>query len=963
MANADKKKKNKPVKKPFFKSTSNVIMLVLTVGMLVFMVFYKGEDGLSGIERLFTRVRDTAVTVTEGCQKPPNSEVEAHFKDNSGSIPVAKDFDADPDEICGNGKTYYCTSKPPKKPIPLSWKVPPLPGTDPNYKGPSPFDEFKESPYAMPAPKITLSREPIKDRGDDALKDALADALSRSTGKLGYLGKRRLPNALEGQESSIITVNPRIFESNDDALVAKQLKDQGIEMLLVDRTSPVVAPWIEEKMDTVRIRLRDAVSLKWFHPAVLGSGWALYRMAPPVEIPRHIKRRLTSRVRALLKDEDATKIDFSLPNTGDKVYRVVVSLRKRNEPKLKGRKLVRKIEHGNTLIDALDHSVDRIKKDWGKVRRNNKKSYDFDLPASLAKAMDEIEVEIDVMYDICHLTDRRAKNLLWYVELGLEGLMLQKKKGNKEISYLEPSYAVQMEKSSEVVFLESMLKKSHLKQFLRPARKKKIQRKRGNVLWETEFAHDKDFNFKRFRSVNWVEKTQADGGDIVEIYRGMPLKTIWDVTKSSLVRSLELGAQWLMNNQTPDGQYKYKYTPTNKPGRRWTAGGNIVRHALNPYTLLMVNKAQQNPRYVESAKRGIDFSLSFLRHKGDRCCICHRDPPARYYNAKLNAVAVTVLSILKLADVADISEYKQQLDCMAQEILYMQDKNGHFRQYDVPFDHPYYGAESTIHAGEFIFVLARLYNYYKEEKYKTACDNALTFYMQLWRKLLKERTPTGIFDEEHRVNLIGIVPWLVTAMEDLHRNTNDQQYADIAFEAQNWIDKEFFWWPNRAQYPDYVGASYKVHKELPAVNSCQYAEGAAAAYEVSKRTNTNVEERRLLLIQSMRFCLQLQYDGYENTFFLPVPEEAMGGYHYTLGHLRIRNDYNYHAMAAIAQAVDYLLPEDYPAERPIMFPPVLDALLGGQPNPTKNITMKEYIEAKAASVQVDGGTGDSNALN
>ena len=122
-----------------------------------------------------------------------------------------------------------------------------------------------------------------------------------------------------------------------------------------------------------------------------------------------------------------------------------------------------------------------------------------------------------------------------------------------------------------------------------------------------------------------------------------------------------------------------------------------------------------------------------------------------------------------------------------------------------------------------------------------------------------------------------------------------------------------------------------------------------------------MEKRRQLVVHSMRYCLQLQYDSYDNTFFLPVPKEAMGAYRYTLGHLRLRNDYNYHAMAAIAQAVEYLEPDDYPSERPLRIPPVLRELLGGQDNPAKDMTAGEYkaaLEAKAtleAQAAVDGG--------
>jgi hypothetical protein len=652
-------------------------------------------------------------------------------------------------------------------------------------------------------------------------------------------------------------------------------------------------------------------------------------------------------VRALLEGETPEKIDFELPleAVGDDAQRVVVSLRKRVDPDLKGRKVARRMASNVSLVAALDDAVGKIRNEWGEIRRSAERELDAEITTDIRKEISQMEIEIDVVHDVCTLTDRSASELLWYVELGLEGLMIREKEGEKRVFYLEPSYAVHMEIESEVKFLERLLDKSGLNDFLREPKK---DVKRDRVLNEAAWERDEKHVFQRFLTTSWIERPQTAGGDIVTLYRGVPLKTIWDVSRSALVKSLELGAEWLMTNQTPDGQYAYKYTPTNRPGKRWSEGGNLVRHALNPYTLLMVNKIKQDPRYVASAKRGIGFSLKFLRRIGDRCALCHRDPPARYYTAKLNAVAVTILSILKLGDVADISEYKDDLKCMAEEILYMQDKNGHIWQYDVPPDHPYYGAESTIHAGEFIFVLARLYTHFKDERFKVACDRAIEFYMKQWRKSLRERTPQGIYDEEHRVNLIGIVPWLVTAMQDLYKNTGDKKYADLAFEAQDWIDDEFFWWPNRAQYPDYVGSSFKVHRELPAVNSCQYAEGAAAAYDIAKRTGRDVEKRRQVVVHSMRYCLQLQYDSYDSTFFLPIPEEAMGAYRYTLGHLRLRNDYNYHAMAAIAQAVEYLEVEDYPAERPLRIPPVLRELLGGQAGPAKDVTLEEYRARSAA---------------
>jgi hypothetical protein len=943
------KENKKEAKRPFFKNPTNYVWLAALAAMLAYMGLVKGEDGYTGLQRLFVRADSAVTSVTQGCGKPTDGQVEAHFKDKAGTVPIERDFDADKGELCGNGKEYFCTSFPLDKPIPFGWTAPPRPGSDPSYQGPDPLAPFKESPYAMPSPKVILDRKPIDDLDDDGLAGEIRAAASHGQGKIGMIAGGELRSELEPLKGELASLEAALFDGDDDEAVAKALEQKGVEFVLVDRLSPKAAPWIEEKMDTVRIRMRDAVSLGWLHPVVLGSGYALYRRAPPLDIPKHVKRRLAARARALLVGETPEQLDFEPPleAVGEDVHRVVVSLRKRSEPEIKGRKIARRMGSDASLVAAIDEAVGKIRDDWGEIRRSTEREYGVEISADIRKEVAQMEVEIDVIHDICEIADRTPSNLLWYIELGLEGVMIRDKEGEKQVHYLEPSYATQMEVESEVQFLERAFDKNKLDMFLR-APKKEAGTKRDRVLNETEWKRDDKHIFQRFATTNWIERPQVDGGDIVELYRGVPLKTIWDVSRAALVKSLELGAGWLMTNQTPDGQYAYKYTPTNKPGKRWSEGGNIVRHALNPYTLLMVNKIKQDPRFVESAKRGIGFSLKFLRHEGMRCAICHRDPPARYYNAKLNAVAVTILSILKLGEVADISEYKDDLKCMAEEILYMQDKNGHIWQYDVPPDHPYYGAESTIQSGEFIFALARLYTHYKEERFKTACDRAIAYYIPQWRKLLGERTERGIYDEEHRVNLIGIVPWLVTAMQDLYKNTSDKKYADLAFEAQDWIDDEFFWWPRRAQYPDYVGASFKVHRELPAVNSCQYAEGASAAYDIAKRTGRDVERRRQVVVHAMRFCLQLQYDGYDSTFFLPVPSEALGAYRYTLGHLRLRNDYNYHAMAAIAQAVEYLEPEDYPAERPLRIPPTLRELLGGLPNPAKDVTREEYRAARAA---------------
>jgi hypothetical protein len=948
-------------RRPFYRDPVNILMGLFTLGTLVFLLTYRfASDNQTGFQRITSRFRTQVTRITEGCAKPPREEVEAYYQDDAGTNPVAPDFDADPGELCGNGRKYYCSSLPPDKPVPLGWKIPPRIGADPNYEGPSPFDPFKESPHAMPSSKAILAREPIVARHDPRLAEHVEAALETTSAPFGLVNADALPAVLAHLADRFRPLDVADFRVTDDAQVTAKLEAQGIEYLLFRRTAPLARPWIDEAYDTVELRMRDALPLRHFYPVVLGSGWVLYRrLSTPFDIPTHVKRRITTRIRSILSGATPTDLAFDIPldGVGDHRHRVIVSLRRRGDLAFKGRKLVKRMGNGATLREALDTAAESIAQNWNDTVAAVRRNFDVNLKSELKDEIGTMEIEVDVLYHHTFLTDRRGSQLVWYIEPGLQGILLAEREGERTIHYLEPSYSLHMEVTSEVQLVERLLSRANLTEFLRPARKKSTRR--PMVLHESAFANDTRFDFKRFQTVHWIERPADLGGDIVELYRGVPLKTIWDVSRASLIRSLELGAGWLINNQTENGQYRYKYDPMNRPGRRWTPGANIVRHALNPYTLLMVNKLQQRPEYVESAKRGIDYTLRFLRKRDNRCVICHRCQPARYYNAKLNAVAVTLLSILKLGDVADISEYDDVVRCMAEQMLYMQNKNGHFWQYDVPPDHPYYGAESTIHAGEFIFVLARLYSHYKEERFRIACDKAITFYMQQWDQMVQNRTKEGIYDEEHRVNLIGIVPWMVTAMEDLHKMTGEQRYADLGFRMQDWIDNEFFFWQRRSRFPDYAGASFKVHRELPAVNSCQYSEGAAAAYAISLRTGHDVENRRRLLVLSMRYCLQLQHDGYDSTFFMPEPEESLGGYRYTLGHQRLRNDYNYHAMAAIAMAAEYLRDEDYPDQRPLRIAPTLWELLGGRENPERDMTLEEWRRQQAAATASDTDEGDS----
>jgi hypothetical protein len=288
----------------------------------------------------------------------------------------------------------------------------------------------------------------------------------------------------------------------------------------------------------------------------------------------------------------------------------------------------------------------------------------------------------------------------------------------------------------------------------------------------------------------------------------------------------------------------------------------------------------------------------------------------------------------------------------------MQDPNGHFRQYDVPPEHDYYGCENTIFPGELQLALARVYQRTHDERYREAFSRAFDWYKRWWEINVARRTSDGVYNEEERMNLVGFVPWTVMALNEMHRQTNEARYADFAFVLQDWMDEAFFFDGPRTSYPDYLGSYYKHHWELPAINSSGYTEGAGAAYDLALRTGRDVERHRQVLILGARFAMQLQYEGYPTTYFLPDPPTAMGGYSYNLNFARLRNDYSYHAMSALSQALSYLRPQDYPAVNPVELPPTLRMAQGSPPSPPEPVTT--VTETPDAGVSPDGGALDQD---
>ncbi len=747
-----------------------------------------------------------------------------------------------------------------------------------------------------------VRRIPPVDDGDPGMLSAMKRAIGEDRGRIAFLGERERGDKRFGSlERRIRTIDPDPFAQRDSRAALAALREVRADWLLVSQLQPRILPWLSPTATTIRELLRDGVPPPHFHPRVIGRAHILYRIAPPLELSAEEKADVTQRVRARLAGEDVPplEIERSAEAVGADGHHVLVALRGAANERTRGRPIASGSGRADTLLAAIDAATDDAREAWSSADRRG-------LDSDLDDALGGVRVQIDVATNMADVTDRDmdADRLFRMFEIGREGVTLSK---GKRFWYVGPQDGVHRAIDDEKTLVERVGEAAKL----------------GKDAWK-----NRGHRFGRFETVSWIER--APGRDVVSLYRGLPLVTFRDVTRERLVESLRLGAKFLVRNQYHDGQFRYLYKPMKQPAAdRWSNENNIVRHGLNPYTVLLVHGIEPDPAYVEAAHKGLGFTIKHLKRVENRCYVEHQDDGENQPNVKMGTVAVTILSMLKLKEFDDITRYESTLRCLGEELLAMQKPSGDVTQYDVPEGHPSRGRRNTIFPGEIMFAFSRMYGHTQDERFKRAFDRLRDFQERWFAQNEAETTDDDIYDETHRVDLISFEPWGLMALDDMHRQTGDDAYVDWAFHLVEFMDGRFQFDLERSQYPDFVGGYFKTQLELPAINSCGYSEGAAAAFGIAVRTGRKVEERRRAIVMGLRFALQLQYPSREMSFYVPDPDTALGGYRYNLNKSRVRNDYMYHAMSALAQGVLNLRPQDYPARTPIAgIPEILREVAG-----------------------------------
>ncbi len=362
------------------------------------------------------------------------------------------------------------------------------------------------------------------------------------------------------------------------------------------------------------------------------------------------------------------------------------------------------------------------------------------------------------------------------------------------------------------------------------------------------------------------------------------------VTADVLENRMRLGADWLLAMQEPTGRFQYWY---NTAENQFSSKNedNFLRQAGTSFSLTLVYEMTGDSRYLDAARRNLDYLLSFME-------LLDSDKAYFHFNgkAKLGGISLPMLTMLKMRSLTGTEEYDEILKKLANMILFLQDKyqTGQYKStYVYNGDYEYEksrGWESKIYPGEALFALAGMYRAFRDHRYKQSMDWALQFYAhkRQWKK--------------H-----AFLSWTISAFVSLYEQSPEQKYADYVLLLSDHLLTQ--------QNMDSDDQVYGSFHGLPSANTASYMEGLADAVYLTRLIG---DQKRLSLYQERakmgyRWLLLLQYTEAHGSQ-LERPEMGIGGFRANLFDSELRVDNTQHAISAFAKGLRFVF-----KTKPIVF--------------------------------------------
>ena len=361
----------------------------------------------------------------------------------------------------------------------------------------------------------------------------------------------------------------------------------------------------------------------------------------------------------------------------------------------------------------------------------------------------------------------------------------------------------------------------------------------------------------------------------VELFRGATL--IAPVPAADEDRAADLAdgiGRWSIANLSADGALPYKYWPSRGTE---SPADNAIRRFLASLSLARLGQLRGSAEIREAARRNLRFNLAryFRNIGGGRGAIVEST------GAKLGAAAVAALAILENSA---RSEFNPELNMLAAGVESLTDRELGFRTFFFPPERD--GDNWNFYSGEALLFQA------EAARGGLECAPSLERCAAAFERCRARH---------YRARNPAFVPWHTQACASLFAQTGRREFADFAFEINDWLLPMQQW---HGLAPDLRGRFYDPRRPEfgppHAASTGAYMEGLADALVLARavgdRARAAAYERAIQ--RGLRSLRQLQFRDWRDAFYVSRKKRVMGALRTEVYDNAVRVDSAAHALMA-----------------------------------------------------------------
>ena len=337
--------------------------------------------------------------------------------------------------------------------------------------------------------------------------------------------------------------------------------------------------------------------------------------------------------------------------------------------------------------------------------------------------------------------------------------------------------------------------------------------------------------------------------------------------------------RWMVRNQSSAGRIPYKYWPSRGEN---SPADNAIRNFLASWSLARLAKLRRSAELREAARRNLRCNLSrYFQRIEDGCGAIVEST-----GAKLGASAVAGLAIL---EASEGHEFLEELGMLAKGINSMADEESGFRTFFFPRERD--GDNWNFYSGEALLFWA--------EAARLGVPGAPA--------LAKcARTFELCRARHYRKRNPAFVPWHTQACASLFAQTGRREFADFAFEINDWLLP--------MQQCDGLPADMRGRFHDPArpefgpphaASTGAYVEGIAEAAALARTVGDQARaiSYEIAISRGLRSLRQLQFRDARDAFYISKKNRVMGALRTEVYDNAIRVDSAAHALLAAMKAL------------------------------------------------------------